>query len=204
MKAKKAFTLVELLIVIAIIGVLAGMLIPMVSGAYTKARVTNSKTFLANMAAALERYHDEYGFYPEFLTKSARVNLDDSDNALRLFKVLTGKTPEDKYLSHGEAKELNRKRISFMDFSMNSIVQRDGKWKIVDSFENPNIYVCVAPEGSSFIKDGLPTRKDHVSNLDEVVPNPKTGLRAKVVLFTLKKDSEKDNVVDAEDVFTWF
>ena len=207
MKAKKAFTLVELMIVIAIIGVLVGMLTPMISGAYKKALATNSKTFMSNMASALERYRDDNGDYPSFLTSSARVNLDDSDNAEKLYKALTGKTPEGKRLSAADRRELNRRCTNYMDFNMNSLVKKGSKWKIIDSFGNPNIYVCVDADNDGFIKTGFPSRKDGISSseLSEVVPNSKNGLMSKVILFTLKKDAEKDTAdYSAENVYTWY
>lgn len=66
------------MIVIAIIGVLVGMLTPTISASYKKALATNSKTFMSNMCAALERYKDDNGDFPAFLSSSARVNLDDA------------------------------------------------------------------------------------------------------------------------------
>lgn len=207
MKAKKAFTLVELMIVIAIIGVLVGMLTPMISGAYKKALATNSKTFLSNMAMALERYKDDNGDFPQFLTASPRVNLNDADNAEKLFKALTGKNPDGSRLSAADRRELNRRCTNYMDFNMNSIVKKGIKWKIIDSFGNPNIYVCVDGDSDGFIKEGFPARKDGIPSdeLREIVPNPKTGLMAKVIMFTLKKDADRDDAdYSAENVFTWY
>ena len=76
---KKAFTLVELLIVIAIIGILVGMLTPMISSAQKRAVASTSKTFLINIASALERYQAEYGYFPDFLASRDRVNLADEN-----------------------------------------------------------------------------------------------------------------------------
>lgn len=207
MKNKKAFTLVELMIVIAIIGVLVGMLTPMISGAYKKALATNSKTFMSNMAMALERYKDDNGDFPKFLTTSARVNLDTADNSLNLYKALVGKNPDGSRLSATDRREFNRRSNNYMDFNMNSIVKKDSKWKIVDSFGNPNIYVCVDADSDGFIKEGFPTRRDGIDSeeLREVVPNSKTGLMAKVIMFTLRKDAEKATAdYSAENIYTWY
>ena len=207
MKAKKAFTLVELMIVIAIIGVLVGMLTPMISGAYKKALATNSKTFLSNMAMALERYKDDNGDFPQFLASSPRVNLNDADNAEKLFKALTGKNPDGSRLSAADRRELNRRCTNYMDFNMNSLVKKNSKWKIIDSFGNPNIYVCVDGDSDGFIKEGFPARKDGIpaDELREIVPNSKVGLMAKVIMFTLKKDADRDDAdYSAENVFTWY
>lgn len=207
MKNKKAFTLVELMIVIAIIGVLVGMLTPMISGAYKKAIATNSKTFMSNMAAALERYRDDNGDFPKFLTSVDRVNLNDGDNAASLYKMLVGKNPDGSRLSAADRKEFNRRSTTYMDFNMNSIVKKGATWKIVDSFGNPNIYVCVDADFDDHIKKGLPARKDGIEadELKELVPNPSKGLMAKVVMFTLRKDSERSDAdYSAENIYTWY
>ena len=206
MKNRKAFTLVELMIVIAIIGVLASLLTPMISSAYTKALATNSKTFMANMASALERYKDDNGDYPKFLHEP-RVNLNDADNAASLYKMLAAKNPDGSRLTSADRREFNRRLTTYLDFNMNSVKKIGGKWKIVDSFGNPNIYVCVDSDSDGFIKSGFPNRRDGIEadELAEIVPNSKTGLMAKVILFTLKKDADRSDAdYSAENVFTWY
>ena len=47
LKAKKGFTLVELVVVIAIIGVLAAILVPTMIGVVQDSRVTSSNTTLS-------------------------------------------------------------------------------------------------------------------------------------------------------------
>ena len=49
MKSKKSFTLIELLIVVAIIGILAGVGIPMYNGYMVSAKIESSKTNHANV-----------------------------------------------------------------------------------------------------------------------------------------------------------
>jgi prepilin-type N-terminal cleavage/methylation domain-containing protein len=59
-----AFTLIELLIVIAIIGILAALIIP-VTGAVKKAGIMKrTKTELAQLETAIENYKSTTGFYP--------------------------------------------------------------------------------------------------------------------------------------------
>ena len=206
MKNRKAFTLVELMIVIAIIGVLASLLTPMISSAYTKALATNSKTFMANMASALERYKEDNGDYPKFLHEP-RVNLNDADNAASIYKMLAAKNPDGSRLTSADRREFNRRLTTYLDFNMNSVKKIRGKWKIVDSFGNPNIYVCVDSDSDGFIKSGFPNRRDGIEadELAEIVPNSKTGLMAKVILFTLKKDADRSDAdYSAEHVFTWY
>ena len=63
-KKEKGFTLVELLIVIAIIAVLTGIAIPNFLGARTKARVGRALTDMRTIATAIEARAIDYGNYP--------------------------------------------------------------------------------------------------------------------------------------------
>ena len=58
------FTLVEILVVIVIIGILAGLAIPAVNGAIIKARNTATKVEIDILEQALETYKLNYGDYP--------------------------------------------------------------------------------------------------------------------------------------------
>ena len=60
-RSQKAFTLVELLIVIVIIGILAVALVPRLTGGPQKARDAQRKADLQQLATALEFYADDQG-----------------------------------------------------------------------------------------------------------------------------------------------
>ena len=65
MKKKLAFTLVELLIVVIILGILAAVVIPQFSDASTDARVSSLQTNLATMRGQIELYKLQHlGNYP--------------------------------------------------------------------------------------------------------------------------------------------
>lgn len=72
-KALKAFTLIELLIVVAIIAILAAIAVPNFLEAQTRAKVARSKNDLRTLALALESYMLDCGSYP-----------NDSDNTVGL------------------------------------------------------------------------------------------------------------------------
>ncbi len=66
-----AFTLVELLLVIAILGILAALLLPALSGAKAHARSTACENRLRQMGLALHMYvHENQGKYPYLLYSS--------------------------------------------------------------------------------------------------------------------------------------
>lgn len=203
---KKGFTLIELMIVISIIGVLVGLLTPMISSAQKNAIKATSKTLFSNMVNSLERYKDEYGFFPTFLTTRERTNLDDGNYAENFVKTVTGVDCDGKKLSQSDRAEFNRKSRKFLEFSSSNLVQVKGKWKIVDGFQNPNIYVSVDGDSDGFIKRGFPTITDGISadDLRDLIPNPERGLRARAIVFTLKKDGNSAKAeYGAEDIFSW-
>jgi prepilin-type N-terminal cleavage/methylation domain-containing protein len=61
---RSAFTLVELLTVIAIIAILMGLLFPALSIVKDQANKVNAKTNVVNTVAAVKQYYTEYGKYP--------------------------------------------------------------------------------------------------------------------------------------------
>ena len=63
-RKKEGFTLIELLIVVAIIGIIAGIAIPNFLGARSKARVTRAFADMRAIADALEMYYVDNTTYP--------------------------------------------------------------------------------------------------------------------------------------------
>ena len=64
MRKKEGFTLIELLIVVAIIGILAGIAIPNFLGARTKAKVSRAFADMRTIGNAIEAYAVDEGVYP--------------------------------------------------------------------------------------------------------------------------------------------
>ncbi len=61
---RSGFTLVELLIVMAIIGILAGLVMVAINVANKKAMIAVAKTTIDNLRTVLYSYQEEVGFYP--------------------------------------------------------------------------------------------------------------------------------------------
>ena len=70
-KKSAAFTLVELLVVISIIAILAGLLLPAVNGALESAKKTQGKSTAVQIAAAVSAYEMEYGKLPPLSSSSS-------------------------------------------------------------------------------------------------------------------------------------
>ncbi|MDP7028678.1 MAG: type II secretion system protein [Phycisphaerales bacterium] len=76
----RAFTLVEILIVIALIGVLAGILLVAVGGATTAAKVARTKSTMESVSAAMDAFALEHGTLPG-IVPTHMLHEDDSSGA---------------------------------------------------------------------------------------------------------------------------
>lgn len=65
---KKAFTLIELMLVVIIIGILSAMVVPRLAGRSEQARIQAAKTDInSSLPMALDLYEMDLGHYPQLL-----------------------------------------------------------------------------------------------------------------------------------------
>ena len=75
LKAKKYFTIIELLVVVAIISILAALILGGVAAARESARETQAKTDVQMLALAIENYKSTYKTYPFDSASGADANV---------------------------------------------------------------------------------------------------------------------------------
>src|SRR5690348_18028042 len=66
--SRQAFSMTELVVVIAIIAVLMSILIPVVSKIRRSAQTANTKNFISQIDGAINRYYSDFHGYPGPLT----------------------------------------------------------------------------------------------------------------------------------------
>ncbi|HRO68276.1 MAG TPA: type II secretion system protein GspG, partial [Pseudobdellovibrionaceae bacterium] len=65
---KRGMTLIEIMIVLAIIGAISALLLPRFGGAQDKAKVREAKIHMGQIISALSFYYSDCGRYPQALT----------------------------------------------------------------------------------------------------------------------------------------
>ncbi len=89
---KKAFTLIELLIVVAIIGILAAIAVPNFLNAQMRARIANAESDMKTLDTALEMYRMDNNIYPPWKD-------DDGSNRNPVGRRLIGLSTPIAYIS---------------------------------------------------------------------------------------------------------
>ena len=80
-RLKKAcsFTLIELMVVVSLIGLLAGILLAAVAGVRSQAARSQAKAQVAALEAALSRFQTENGFFPSSTSANPSSSLNPAN-----------------------------------------------------------------------------------------------------------------------------
>lgn len=190
------FTVIELLTVVAIIGVLLAILIPSLTSARVSAKKAATRVQFNQWTMAIQSFRTEYGFYPVF-DASNTVN-GGSDATDHLFHdVLAGHKRDGAALTAGEGAAIQNKRlISFHAFAGSEFVDPSSSSAelLCDAFGSTDIAVLIDRNldgiiNSADVPDGLP-------EVNGVRPGasdfPSSGIRASVAFYTVAPGSSAE------------
>lgn len=149
---KTAFTLIELLAVVAIIGVLAGILIPAVGTVKKKANIAASKAQLANYVNAMQLFKGEYKYFPLVSGTADSYEIELSSESFDFIQVMSARDP-----ATGDSVSFggNRRRIGFYSFAASEFwldaSDALSQTQLADRFNNTNIVIVVDTDGNGFV-----------------------------------------------------
>ena len=146
-RARGAFTIIELIVVIAVILVLAGLVLATSSYVHNKAARSRAEAEIAAMSAALENYKADNGVYPNDTSTNPQSSWNPADYAagsLTLYKAISGDADNDANRT-AEAK-------SYMTFKPNQLAPTDQTLAVTyikDPFGNSYGYSTAGQAGTN-------------------------------------------------------
>jgi prepilin-type N-terminal cleavage/methylation domain-containing protein len=92
MQKRRTFTLIEVLVTIAIIAILAGLLMPAIGKAREKAKIVQTRGQINALLMAIKMYESTYGYLPRAGNEKA-VKGTDYDEYTKIINILQGSNP---------------------------------------------------------------------------------------------------------------
>lgn len=129
------FTLIELLVVVTIIGLLAGLLLPVITGAIKRGEIAKAQHEVMALATAIQQYQAEYNFFPGQTTANSSSDFfykkDNVSDLKNLLWTLQGTNINDGTWS-------NPRKLVFLEVDQHS-VGASGAYNncFVDPWGNP-------------------------------------------------------------------
>ncbi len=164
-----AFTLIELFVVMAVVGILLGLAFPAFNSVQNSARKTQAKNDLVQIVTAVNAFYTEYGKYPTAAISDATAKVGGGTsnlsgalfNDLRGLTTTLGNTRQVVFISPPEAKDQTNPRNGIATAATNrQLYDPWGKPYFISmdwNYDNqiPNPYTADTGAGSDTIRQGV-------------------------------------------------
>jgi prepilin-type N-terminal cleavage/methylation domain-containing protein len=204
-KRARAFTLIELLIVIAMIAILAGLLFPAFQAVQNQAKRTQAKNDLTQIVTAVNAFYTEYGKYPLVTAETTygSTTIPNADLFFTLRAVASG-------ANAGNA--VNTRVIVFSQ-PPDSKVSNPAKAGIDSIASSPTYGTWFDPWGTPYIVRIDGDYSNSVANPYSANAGATPNLQIGVIAWSFGKDaqsqsisgplSDKSTGTNADDIISW-
>lgn len=146
-RGRRGFTLIELIVVIIIVGILASIAIPMISGMNKRAIATEAITALSTILTQERAYYTEYGHYgfsvgaifPELFPRPANPNAPSPLDGLYFSQECYGETRQFNY----NGRETTFFVASFNNWNINFAPKQNERmgWQTKPGYTSPEVWL---------------------------------------------------------------
>lgn len=141
----RAFSLVELLVVVAIIGILAAVLVPNVRTQLTRAEISATDALISQIDVVLESYHSDYKRYPasfdlvalhKAITEDAQTPMELGTDQVRLVR-----SGERLFVDPVTGDDTLEQILDQAGVPSEGLVAQEDGYVIIDSWNRPIYYI---------------------------------------------------------------
>jgi prepilin-type N-terminal cleavage/methylation domain-containing protein len=212
-RSRHGFTLVELLVVVTIIGILAGLVISQAPKLMQQSRELEVRNVIVSLQTGIRNYQTEYNRFPMDSSQSSSSGSEDADPILTnqsnlLIETLMGPAAaqasgSSSSSSSGSGVNLNPKGIEFVTFKMaknglNGLVGAQSPFSLVDMWGSP-FYVQFDTNLDRKMENPDLQNQDPKISQNAVSP-PSQFLPTDVLIYSIGKDKIP---MTGDDIVSW-
>jgi prepilin-type N-terminal cleavage/methylation domain-containing protein len=198
------FTMMELLVVIGVLAVLAGLIFPAVSAARRKAASTSTKAMIERLKLAAESYSADFGDFPPSSLSSVGVAGNGVNEGIEsLIRCVTTRASQGPYLTDFDEKLLSNTDGDSLPKTdpVDSTIASKELFELADAWGNPLVYYHSRDyKGGAKLERYLlmngerATCKPRPSDKTKSFPNPTTFVIWSVGPDGVNEDGQGDDV----------
>lgn len=203
MPRARGFTLIEMLVVIAVIAILVALSIPAISAIKRRSQVKATEAFFHRLRLQIEAYANDFGDYPpsSFKKLGLRKSNKQNDGVECLLRCLTTASKGGPYVELKDAQMGNADgdRLVKSGNPTNSVFKTRDLLEITDQWGSPIVYI----HNTDYDRGGTMTKKGGGTANVPAAKSEKTGQFQGLTSFQLFSAGPDGEVGTHDDVRAW-